>query len=178
MSTPAPQSPRFSATLADGDRKGRLGVSYVRAICAQAGIGCSEGSPGEDALAVDLTIEFPEAPVRIQVKAGTAEPLAHNSISLSVTADWIRKWNQNQNPTYLVYVRLPDVDYQDLMEHPANGTMLYAHAYWARIDKVSASPVKLLPKHRFTMDTFHQWQGDILDGYAPRAGGQQHGGTA
>ena len=61
-------------TIPLSDRKGRLGVTYVRTVLAQAALPNEETTGGEDHMAVDLNVQFPAAPVRVQVKCGTRKP--------------------------------------------------------------------------------------------------------
>lgn len=150
-------------TLPDSDRTGRLGVMLMRAICAQAGVGCSETSPGEDHLAIDVKVEFPKGDVRVQIKSGTATPNVDGTLSVSVTDDWIAKWRRNHLPAYLVYVRLPHNDWGALLEHGDGTTLMYAQAYWARVDELSESPVRLRPENRLTMETFLEWEHHVDD---------------
>ena len=60
-------------SIGGSDRTGRLGVMYFRSLLAQAGVAHGEFSPGEDYLAVDVTVELPVGGVRVQIKTGPKE---------------------------------------------------------------------------------------------------------
>lgn len=154
--------PSSYSILPDSDRTGRIGVAYMRALCAQAGVGCSETTPGEDHLAIDMKVEFQQGDVRVQIKSGSQEPLSDGSISISVKDSWISKWTANMLPAYLVYVRLPGKDWPTILTHEPDTTKWNAYAYWARVDCLKSSPIHLAPKNRLTIDTFMQWQSDII----------------
>jgi hypothetical protein len=113
-----------------GDRTGRFGVMYLRALLAQAGIAHGEFSSGEDYLAVDVTLNFEHGAVRVQVKSGTTEPNMDGSITVPVEDAWKDKWSKCKLPVYLVYVRLEDPEPGGWVEHADLHTLVYARAHW------------------------------------------------
>jgi hypothetical protein len=75
-------------SIQGSDQTGRLGVMYFRSLLAQAGVAHGEFSPGEDYLAVDVTVEFPTGGVRVQIKTGTKRLNMDGSITVPVTDVW------------------------------------------------------------------------------------------
>ena len=80
-------------SLSMSDRKGRLGVNYVCSVVAQAALPNPEFKPGEDHLAVDLNVEFPASPVRVQVKCGARKANKSGFISVPLHAKWRARWS-------------------------------------------------------------------------------------
>lgn len=85
-----PQLPSGLSTLTPTGQRARYGVSYVRNICAQAGIGLIETSPDEDVLATDCEVEFKEASVRVQVKCTSGLTIGGKTKSYSLKPEWLR----------------------------------------------------------------------------------------
>lgn len=85
------------------DRKGRPGVNYVCSVVAQAALPNPEFKSGEDHLAVDLNVEFPTSPVRVQVKCGTRKANKSGSLYVPLHAKWRGSMEPVQDP------RLPRV---------------------------------------------------------------------
>ena len=106
-------------------------MMYVKALMAQAGVGSSETSPGEDYWGVDLTGLLKHGSVFIQVKCGRARSNRDASYSVPVTPAWCERWSHQSTPIYLVYVALSRRDDSAVIEHLARSTTWYAHAYWA-----------------------------------------------
>jgi len=141
-----------------GDQIGRLGVMYVRSLLAQAGVANAESSPGEDHLAVDLTISTPQgATVGVQVKCGTKKPNKDGSISVPVTDKWKAKWAASCLPVFLVYVYLEKPTPVEWIEHGDTQTVVHARALWTRVNTVKGQSVRLPVKNRLTAETFDTW---------------------
>lgn len=149
-------------SLSMSDRKGRVGVNYVCAIVAQAGLPNPEFKSGEDHLAVDLNVEFPSSPVRVQVKAGTRSPNRNGSITVPLEAKWRKKWSISKIPVYLVYVRLERSRPDEWIDH-SDGvhTLVHAHAHWVRVNGVSAASVRVPLANRLGIETFGQWNDEL-----------------
>lgn len=143
------------------DQMGRFGVMYVRSLLAQAALGTSEFSPGEDHLATDLNVEFRPAPVRVQVKAGRKRRNKDGSYSVSVTEKWRKDWEGAKIPAYLVYVHLEHKPPAQWFEHPITATTVHAHAYWVRVNGVAVATVRVPTANRLTVSTFKLWNRDI-----------------
>jgi hypothetical protein len=145
-------------SLSMSDRKGRLGVNYV---VAQAALPNPEFKPGEDHLAVDLNVEFPASPVRVQVKAGSRKANKSGSISVPLNPKWRTKWTRSKIPVYLVYVCLERTSPGDWIDHGHAGrTLIHAHAHWVRVNGVSAASVSVPLSNRLSIDTFALWNDD------------------
>ena len=149
-------------TLDDSQRKARYGVTYLRNICAQAGVGFEETSPGEDVLAVDCEVQFAESSVRVQVKCTSGLTIKGKTKSVDLDADWIQKWKLSINPVYIVIVIVPR-DSTAWIEHSDEGTMHKTAAFWARVDFGATAPSISIPRdQRLTVDTMKVWHGDLL----------------
>lgn len=150
-------------TIPLSDRKGRLGVTYVRTVLAQAALPNEETTSGEDHLAVDLNVQFPAAAVRVQVKCGTRNQNKSEFISVPVAPAWRDRWCATKTPVYLVYVRLEKGKPLDWLEHPTLATMVHARAYWVRMNGLSASSVSVPLSNRLSLATFETWNQQVED---------------
>jgi len=148
-------------TIPSEDQIGRLGVMYVRSLLAQAALGNSETSSGEDHLATDLNVDFRPATIRVQVKAGHKRRNKDGSYSISITEKWRKDWADAKIPVYLVYVHLEHKPPVKWFAHAVTSTTVHAHAYWARVDGVSAATVRVPTANRLTVSTFELWNHDI-----------------
>ncbi|MGB7979864.1 MAG: DUF4365 domain-containing protein [Candidatus Nanopelagicales bacterium] len=145
-------------SLSMSDRKGRLGVNYVCSVVAQAALPNPEFKPGEDHLAVDLNVEFPVSPVRVQVKCGSRKANMSGSISVPLNAKWRARWTQSKIPVYLVYVCLERKTPGDWIDHSNHAhTVVHAHAHWVRVNGVSGASVSVPLANRLSIDTFAIW---------------------
>lgn len=148
-------------SLSMSDRKGRLGVNYVCAVVAQAALPNPEFKPGEDHLAVDLNVEFPASPVRVQVKCGTRKANRSGSISVPLNAKWRARWAQSKIPVYLVYVCLERNTPGEWIDHcDDTRTVMHAHAHWLRVNGVSGASVSVPLANRLSASTFATWNHD------------------
>ncbi len=144
-------------TIPLSDRKGRLGVTYVRTVLAQAALPNEETTGGEDHLAVDLNVHFPAAAVRVQVKCGTRKPNKSGSIYVPVEPAWRVRWCATKTPVYLIYVRLEKGQPPDWLDHPALATTVHARAHWVRVNGLSAASVSVPLGNRLNLGTFATW---------------------
>lgn len=149
--------------IASDDHIGRMGVMYVRSLLAQAALGNAETSPGEDYLGTDLTVDFPVASIRVQVKTGHKRQNKDGSFSVSTTKKWRTDWATAQIPVYLVYVHLEKPTPAEWLEHPTAATTVHAHAHWVRVNGVSAATVRVPGANRLTVGTFQDWQKHIAE---------------
>lgn len=147
-------------------RKGRFGVVYMRAIAGQAGCGFSETSPGEDTLAIDHTLDFPEGAVRVQVKTTAAAAIDDTAEHLSFSAQdaWIDKWARVRVPLYFVIVVVPKVS-DAWLSHDEAGTQLAGTAaFWVRLNASqfeSSKTIKVPRSQRVTLATIPAWHQDL-----------------
>lgn len=155
-------------------RKGRYGIVYLRAIAGQAGCGFNETSPGEDTLAIDYTLDFPEGGVRVQVKTSAQYMIDGDDEFLSFSAEdkWIAKWARIQVPLYFVIVVVPN-DSGSWLNHDVTGTqMVRTAAYWVRLAPGqfdNSKTIKVPRAQRVTIDTLPQWHQDLCELFTPSA---------
>lgn len=149
-------------------RQARYGLSYLRNVCAQAGVTFDEGSPDEDVLAIDCKLGFPEADIRVQVKCTTRQ-LGRQSGSLSWSVDqgMYAKWGRNGLPVYFVLVVVPE-DCDTWLDYTSDDETLHrTAAYWAEIDRQRVAPpwtVGVERQNRFTPETLVQWHQALVGG--------------
>jgi Domain of unknown function (DUF4365) len=157
------------AQIPPADRTGRIGVLYMRELCALAGLQNSEPPSGEDHLAVDLSVQLPAGPAGVQVKSGTARLNNDGTLSVSLEANWVKKWSANPLPVYLLYVRLSKRDFLQLAHHGTRSTTFFLHAYWVRVNGVTGRTVRVPRENRFTVATFHLWNADVRAAFGKEA---------
>ncbi|AQX79636.1 hypothetical protein BWO91_06220 [Plantibacter flavus] len=153
-------------------RKGRFGIVYMRAIAGQAGCGFNETPSGEDTLAIDYSLEFPEGPVRVQVKTTAAQAIDGDGEFLTFSAEdkWIEKWSRCMVPVYFVIVVVPSVSDSWLTHDLAGTQMVRTAAYWARLmpDSFEGTKTIKVPRiQRVTLETIPTWHADLLAMYDP-----------
>ncbi|GAA4536419.1 DUF4365 domain-containing protein [Amycolatopsis samaneae] len=165
------QPPNAASILRPNGQKARYGVSYLRNVCAQAGVGLNETSPDEDVLATDCDVRFPEGTVGVQVKCTSRLTLGGKTKTWRLKEEWIRKWEQCLLPVYFVLVVVP-ARHPSWLEHLAEGTMHHTAAFWQRIDTDRLGRSLVIPKaQRLTAETFSIWHRDLLAVFRP--GGSQ-----
>lgn len=165
-----PELSGLHASLDANGQKARFGVSYVRGICAQAGVGFTETSPDEDVQAIDGDVKFKEASVGVQVKCTSSLTIGGRSASWPLDPAWIRKWSDALLPVYFVLV-IVNKNPATWLSHDENGTTCRAAAFWKRISPADLGARIDVPKrHRLTAETLTIWHRDMLDSFT--------GGTA
>ena len=149
-------------TLGMNGCKARYGLSYLRSICSQAGVGMTETAPDEDVLAVDCSVEFPEAAVRVQVKCTSQWSIAGAQLTYPVEEAWVRKWDSIKVPMYFVVV-IVSKDLERWVRQEDSGTFHETAAYWVRIvpGKTGAS-IDIPKKQRLSKITMAVWHNDLL----------------
>ena len=165
---PAPAVAQIAGHIAPADRAGRIGVMYVRALMAQAGVASTEMSPGEDYWGIDAIGLLRHGSVFIQIKAGRARRNADGSYSVAVTPEWCEKWSRQTTPIYLVYVSLARRADDAVVTHLVRSTTWHAHAYWARVNDALPGTVRVPVQNRLTLDTFLDWEAELRSGYQRR----------
>jgi hypothetical protein len=154
------------STLSTNGQRARYGVSYLRNVCAQAGVGVNETSPDEDVLAVDCDVVFREAAVRVQVKCTSGLTLAGKTKSWKLKPEWLRKWDESLVPVYFVLVVVPKAE-PAWLSHPDDGTMHATAAFWQRVPRSSGKSLSIPKTQRLTADTLDAWHADLLASFAP-----------
>jgi hypothetical protein len=156
----------LTETMTVNGQKARYGLSYLRNICAQAGIGMAETSPDEDVLAVDCEVQFAEASVRVQVKCTSTLTISGRSKSWALEQGWIDNWRESRVPVYFVIVIVPSSS-SAWLEHPDDGTMHRTAAFWTRINRDSDLSSITIPKgQRLSAGTLGIWHQDLLAEFA------------
>lgn len=158
---------RSLSTLSSNAQRARYGVSYVRNVCAQAGLGLTETSPDEDVLAVDCTVDFRESPVRVQVKCTSGLTLGGQTKSYRLKPEWLRKWDASKVPVYFVIVVVPRLE-QSWLTHQSDGTFHKTAAFWKRVPSGDTAKSIAIPKsQRLTAETMYAWHEDLLAAFTP-----------
>jgi hypothetical protein len=104
------QRAAYRGNLSDNACKARYGVTYLRALCNQAGLPPTETSPDEDALAIDCMIAFPMGVILAQVKCTSQFKLRGKTASWPIKLHWQKNWEQLRHPVYFVMVIIDDGD--------------------------------------------------------------------
>jgi Domain of unknown function (DUF4365) len=165
--TPA-STPRSVATLSVNGCKARYGVSYLRNICSQAGVGFNETSPDEDVLAVDGQVVFDISSVTVQVKCSSQFTIGGRSATWPVEPEWREKWNRSKTPVYFVLVIVEPEDRFDWLRHTEAGTFHRAAAFWTRVNGLHTTTGVAVPKsQRLTIDTLDLWCAELEASFNP-----------
>jgi hypothetical protein len=155
--------------LSSNGQRARYGVSYVRNICAQAGVGLTETSPDEDTLATDCDIQFAEGNVRVQVKCTSTMALAGSTKSWSLKPVWLRKWGESLIPVYFVLVVVPSQE-GTWLTHLDDGTLHRTAAFWQKIEVADLTTSIRIPRtQRLTASTLSTWHADLISLFHPAA---------
>jgi hypothetical protein len=158
--------------LPENQVKARYGVSYVRAICSQAGVGFKEWDPDEDFLAIDADVRFRRGSVSVQVKCTSRFKIRGHSATWPAEVSWRNAWTDCYNPVYFVLVIIDLPDPGGWLIHTDDGTLHRAAAFWVRVDNLSESSDIKIPKHqRLTTTTLIQWAADLDRCYTAAKGG-------
>jgi hypothetical protein len=161
------------ATLDSNRAKSRFGVAYVRAVCSQAGVGFQETSSDEDVLAVDGSVEFEIAPVRVQVKCtGQFRLKGGSTATWPIDESWRQHWKRSGIPVYFVLVIVDPDDQVSWLHHQDEATLHRAAAFWVRVDTLPQGQNIVVPKaQRLTADTLQLWAEDVEASFDPARGG-------
>jgi hypothetical protein len=158
----------FSLTTA----KARFGVAYVKAIATQAGVGMSETPPDEDVLAVDATLDFNVAPVRIQIKCTSQFKIDGASATWPARDHWRENWTRSRIPVYFVLVILDRLERPDWISHSHRVTSLHAAAFWTRVNDLGEADNIVIPKsNKLTAETLCVWEEELMSCLRPRTEG-------
>jgi Domain of unknown function (DUF4365) len=150
--------------LDDKRRKSRYSLSYLYAICAQAGSGAQETRQDEDVEAIDAWVKLLGAPVPVQLKCTSSPNETKAGYRVDFEDGWIASWMTLQVPLFIVLVVVPKG--QNLwVDHTLDTITLHrTAAFWGRFDQGStAKSITLSRRDRLTADSFESWQ-EELDG--------------
>lgn len=149
-------------------RKARYGMAYLEAVSFQAGVPVTPTGQDQDVLGVDCTLEFPQNPIRVQIKC-TADRLAPTTGTMSyhIGETVFAKWRKNAYPVYLVVVIVPE-DCADWADFDLDDqTVARSAAYWAEADLTKTQgpwSVGICRENRLTPDTLRQWHAQAFGG--------------
>ncbi|MCT7294316.1 DUF4365 domain-containing protein [Rhodococcus sp. PAE-6] len=118
-----------SRDLSPEQCKSRYSLAFMNALCAQAGVTIGETRQDEDVHAIDMAVNFTEAPVQVQLKCSSAKTMSGPFERIDLEERWIEKWAMSQLPVFLVLVVVPD-DRADWLSDNERSTLHRAHAYW------------------------------------------------
>lgn len=164
-------APKLSAgpgTLDSNRRKARYGVSYLRSVCSQAGVGVMETGVDEDVLAIDCVLTFPEGQVVVQVKCTSGKTISGKRAAVSLKPEWCEKWAKQKGPVYLLLVIVP-ADVEVWLTHHPKGTAHASAAFWVRVHGDEGTSVTVPKAQRLTSATFDIWNAEMLAAYGDTA---------
>lgn len=155
------------ATLHATGRKARYGVSFIQAICNEAGVPTTEPPPDADVRAIDLNVAFPEGDVHVQVKCTQKRSVpTAQFLSWPIEQGWVDKWARFRNPVYFVVVRVVPDSRGGWVQHGTTHTVHRAHAVWTRIDTSGLGRSIRVPlANRFSAGTLAAWHADYRLSY-------------
>lgn len=150
-------------------RKGRYGVAYLRAVCAQAGVGLNETAPDEDVYAIDCDLKYGPLTLPVQVKCTAQHTLPPEKAPwLDVHSDWAEKWDASVLPVHLVLV-VVQVDPKSWLEHQDDGTWHPSAAYWIKWVKGHRGRTWFPVEQRVDAATVTGWYESAMAGFTGAA---------
>lgn len=148
--------------------KSRYSLSYLYAVCSQAGCTVTETLQDSDVHAVDATVQFAEGDVRVQMKCSSTYRMTRSHIRFPLQQDWIDKWKKHQGATFVVLVLVPK-DKADWVEYGAD-TLHRTQAYWAKFDRTSTEKSIVIPRaNRFGVSTLDEWHSEFAIDFGEEA---------
>ncbi len=160
---PSPLSVSANPHFTDNGRKGRYGVAYLRSLAAHAGVRFNETSPDEDVDAIDVALDFGRASAKIQIKCSAKWKVNHSSATLQLKPEWIEKWTENYEPTYVVLVKVPSL-VGDWIEAKSSSTVHRAVAFGKRFDSNEhTSSMKFTEADRLTSEMLYKWRDEVYE---------------
>lgn len=150
-------NPNFS----DNGRRGRYGVAFLRSLAAHAGVGCMENSPDEDVDAVDVSLQFARASLRVQVKCTGTFKVGPGQATLQLEPGWVEKWSASFEPVYVVLVKVPSV-VSDWIEGQPTSTVHKTVAFGKLFDPVAHSTsVQFTKADLLTTEMLYDWRDEL-----------------
>lgn len=143
--------------------KSRYSLSYLYAVCAQAGCTAIETPQDSDVHAIDGTIQFEEADVRVQLKCSSTMQMTAEFERIDLKENWIAKWKKAEIPVYVVLVVVPP-EKTDWVSYRSDDTLHRTRAYWAEFDRSSVEKSIRIPRsQQFGVGTIHEWHSQMID---------------
>ncbi|OUJ22366.1 DUF4365 domain-containing protein [Corynebacterium kefirresidentii] len=154
-----------------------LSVAYMMQLAANHGVNFSKRD--KDFIAIDGSVEFAEADLRIQLKTTAEEKYWNDSFSYYLEPKWLKKWSQNLSPTMLVIltVNSPLDDksaHTPFFEINEDNYLVRGRAYWIRVDDIAQEHVKnsekgktvsLNQSNRIDDTTLNHWHEILLENF-------------
>jgi hypothetical protein len=166
---------------AENWQKAHYSAGVFQAIVAQAGYSVSPTQADVDLLAIDMSIEYPEAPVRVQLKCTSSKTFDRaDSLRFPIKDTWRAKWDQNLYTPYMVLfaVQPGGADWMTHGSYDQPRGPLSEHisdlgpAFWAPLRPLpDLASVVFSRGKRFTAETVCAWREDLLkasQGGSPR----------
>ncbi|WP_374228006.1 DUF4365 domain-containing protein [Rhodococcus qingshengii] len=142
----------YGGDLEVSSRKSRYSLAFISSLCAQAGLRVSETRQDEDVHAIDMSVEYPESSVRLQLKCSSSMQMTRKFETISCDQYRIDRWRDNAGPVFIVLVVVPDNHY-DWIADEDRSTLHRTHAYWAQYDPNSTrKSVRVYQENRVTLD--------------------------
>jgi hypothetical protein len=150
-------------------RKARYGVSYLRSVCAQAGVGLTETAPDEDVYAIDCDLKYGPLTLPVQVKCTAQHILpAEKDPWVDVDPTWATKWEESVLPVHLVLV-IVEADPEVWLGHHDNGTWHPAAAYWVHVTGAEKGRLKFPLEQRLDAAAVTAWYTNAMAGFGGAA---------
>ena len=145
--------------LDDKRRKSRYSLSYLYAICAQAGLSAQETRQDEDIEAIDAWVNLVGAPVPVQCKCTSSPEETRAGYRVDFEDGWITSWKEQQLPVFIVLVVVP-TGHNLWIDHTLDTVTLHrTAAFWGQFDPTSeAKSITLKRSDRSTAESFESWQ--------------------
>lgn len=120
-----------------------------------------------------MSVEFPENPVRVQLKCSSAKQMTSEFETIDFEDYWIEQWKLNIGPVFIVLVVVPGEIAKWVTEGDRE-TLHQTHAYWARFDPTSdRKSVRVYRSNRVTLGTLIIWRNAMRAIYGMGAVGDE-----
>ncbi|GAD87059.1 MULTISPECIES: DUF4365 domain-containing protein [Nocardia] len=149
--------------------KSRYSLSYLYAVCSQAGCTVIETPQDSDVHSIDATVQFEEGDVRVQMKCSSTHRMTGSQIRFQLKQQWIDKWRKYQGTTFVVLVLVPEHK-ADWVQYGDDETVHRTQAYWAEFDKSSTAKSIVIPRaNRLDTSTLAKWHSAFAVGFGEEA---------
>lgn len=148
--------------------KSRYSLSYLFAVCSQAGCTVMETPQDSDVHSIDATVQFEEGDVRVQMKCSSTHQMTGSHIRFQLKQQWIDKWKKYQGTTFIVLVLVPE-NKADWVEYGVE-TLHRTQAYWAKFDRNSTMKSIVIPRtNRFDISALAKWHSEFATDFGEEA---------
>lgn len=155
--------------LEPNSAKSRYSLSYLYAVCSQAGCTVKETAQDSDIHATDALVEFEEGDVRVQLKCSSALQMTGSHIRFPLKPRWIEKWKKYQGSMFVVLVVVPE-EKADWVQYGDVETVHRTQAYWAKFDRSSTEKSIVIPRaNRFNISALAEWHSEFATDFGEEA---------